>query len=374
MDFKLNDEQEEFRKLAREFAARELAPIAEVCDKHPEKAAPVLQKVFEAGLMNLQLPESLGGLALSTWDASLIAEELARGCSGIYAAIEYSALAQLPIVLAGTPAQQKLFLEPMAERAILGGIAADILFGEKCLITAVKNGDEYILSGRCSRLLNAENAEWFVFDALDSTSHERLSLIVPAKAAGVTVTERLYSVGRKASCTASVELQQVACPAANVLAPMSRAEIREQVVLAARIFIAAGMVGVAQSAFDHAKRYAGERFTFGKPIAQHQGIAFMMADMAKDIEAARELTWQTAIMLDKGDSGEQSLSKSLAAIVFASEMAMRVTTDAVQVYGGYGYSKEYPVEKLMRDAKTYQCMIPAAHVMKAALGKQLLKV
>ena len=377
MDFKLNDEQEEFRKLAREFGVREMAPVTESCDKHPEKSCPIHQKAFDAGLMNVQLPEASGGLALSFWDAALIAEGLSKGCSGIYAAIEYSALAQLPIIFAGSPAQQKHYLEPMGEKLSFGGIAGELLFDERCDVTAVKSGDEYILSGKCRHLLNSSHADWFVFDAIEKVSNERLSIIVPKKTPGLTITDDSFAVGRKAGSFAAAELQKVSVSTSNCLSTMTQTPVRERVVSATRVLVSAGMVGVAQSAFEHAKRYANERQTFGKPIAQHQGIAFMMADMAKDIEAARELTWQAAIILDKLDKSAasgQAKRASIAAVVFASEMVMRVTTDAVQVYGGYGYSKEYPVEKLMRDAKTYQCLTVSSHVLKASLGKQLLMV
>jgi acyl-CoA dehydrogenase len=371
MDFKLTDEQVEFRKLAREFGAREMAPVAESCDKHPERAEGIYKKVFESGLMNVQLPEANGGLGLPLWDAVLIAEGLAQGCSSIYAAIECSAMAQIPLLVAGTTEQQKHFLEPLSESVAFAGISSDALFGRKGMVTAVRQGDSYILNGSCPQLFNCETADWFVILALDPASEARLYFVVPKKSEGLSLKERYFSVGRKCSAACSAALKEVKLSGEYVLTNGQAENSRRKITASVQVMAAAGMVGVAQSAFENAKRYAGERYTFGKPIAQHQGIAFMMADMAKDIEAARELTWQAAILIDKGDPSSRA---SISALTFASEMVMRVTTDAVQVYGGYGYSKEYPVEKLMRDAKSYQCFIPSSLELKAALGRQLLLV
>lgn len=370
MDFKLNDEQEEFRKLAKEFGSRELAVQAEHCDKEPSKAEALYQKIFDAGLMNVQVPDSLGGLGLPLWDACLIAEGLAAGCSGISAAIEYSALAQLPLLLAGNSNQQEQYLAALNEKVSFLGVALDVLFESACAVQANKNGDGYTLTGTVHQLLNASLADWFVIDAVDQASSQRLTFVVDKNADGLSIKEKVFTLGRRAADIHSVELKKVAV-AEDCIIDTGDAAKRSRLAASARSLVSAGLVGVAQSAFEHAKKYANERLTFGKPIAQHQGIAFMMADMAKDIEAARELTWQSAILFDRGSDGSGA---ALTALLFTSEMAMRVTTDAVQVYGGYGYSKEYPVEKLMRDAKTYQCMIPSSHMLKSALGRELLAV
>jgi alkylation response protein AidB-like acyl-CoA dehydrogenase len=201
---------------------------------------------------------------------------------------------------------------------------------------------------------------------------------VPKETTGLEIKEKLFSLGRKAADINAVELHEVSVPAANCLSTINQSDnlsknkaVRQKQTSSSFVLLAAGMVGVAQSAFEHSRRYSKERQTFGKPIAQHQSIAFMMANMAKDIEAARELVWQAAILVDKGC---ESAKEASAAILFASETVMQVTTDAVQIFGGYGYSKEYPVEKLMRDAKTYQCMLPYSCLLQADLGKVLLEV
>jgi len=371
MDFKLNEEQEEFRKLAKEFGARELSVLAETCDKDPSKATTLYQKIFESGLMNVQVPESSGGLGLSLWNACLIAEGLAQGCSGISSAIEYSALAQLSLLLAGSADQQGKYLTPLNEKLSFGGVALESLFESSCAVQAKKTPDGYTLSGTVHQLLNASLADWFVIDAIDQDDAQRLTLLVEKSSQFMAITNKIFTVGRHAADIHSMELKQLTVPKTSCLIDAANAAKRVQIATSARCLISAGLVGVAQSAFEHAKKYANERHTFGKPIAQHQGIAFMMADMAKDIEAARELTWQAAILHDRGSERSEA---ALAALLFSIEMAMRVTTDAVQVYGGYGYSKEYPVEKLMRDAKTYQCMIPSSHMLKSALGRELLAV
>jgi acyl-CoA dehydrogenase len=373
MDFKLNDEQEEFRKLAKEFGSRELSALAEACDKDPGKAASLHQKIFESGLMNVQVPETAGGLALDLWNACLIAEGLAQGCSGIASAIEYSALAQLPLLLAGDEQQQQKCLAGLNDKLSFGGIALESLFESSCDVLAKKTADGYALSGTVHQLLNGSLADWFVIDAIDQDDSQRLTFLVEksSKSSSISIKNKIFTVGRRAADIHSIELKQLEVSKSSCLIDATKQAKRRQIANSARCLISAGLVGVAQSAFEHAKKYANERQTFGKPIAQHQGIAFMMADMAKDIEAARELTWQAAILSDRGAKSSEA---ALAALLFTTDMAMRVTTDAVQVYGGYGYSKEYPVEKLMRDAKTYQCMIPSSHMLKSALGRELLAV
>jgi acyl-CoA dehydrogenase len=373
MDFKLNDEQEEFRKLAKEFGTRELSAQAEPCDKNPDRAFVLHQKIFESGLMNVQVPETAGGLGLGLWNACLIAEGLAHGCSGISSAIEYSALAQLPLLIAGREDEREKYLVALNEKLSFGGIALESLFESSCDVVAKRTADGYTLSGTVHQLFNASLATWFVIDAVAEGDSQRLTFLVEksSNSNSIVIENKIFTVGRKAADICSVELKQLAVPKSSCLIDSTNGAKRIQIANSARCLISAGLVGVAQSAFEHAKRYANERQTFGKPIAQHQGIAFMMADMAKDIEAARELTWQAAILSDRGS---ESVKPALGALMFASEMAMRVTTDAVQVYGGYGYSKEYPVEKLMRDVKTYQCMIPSSHMLKSALGREFLAV
>jgi acyl-CoA dehydrogenase len=278
MDFKLNDEQEEFRKLAKEFGARELSGLAEPCDKNPDKASTLHQKIFESGLMNVQVPEAAGGLGLDLWNACLIAEGLAQGCSGIASAIEYSALAQLPVLIAGDEQQQEKHLTALNEKLSFGGIALESLFESSCDVVAKKTADGYTLSGTVHQLLNASLADWYVVDAVAENDSQRLTFLIEnsSNSGSISLKNKIFTVGRKAADIYSVELKQLAVPKSSCLIDATNQAKRAQVANSARCLISAGLVGVAQSAFEHAKKYANERLTFGKPIAQHQGIAFML--------------------------------------------------------------------------------------------------
>jgi acyl-CoA dehydrogenase len=372
MDFKLSDEQREFQKLARDFAEREMAPQAHKCEQSETFPQSLYQKAWESGLLNVQVPEAFGGLALSLWDTCLIAEALAWGCSGIASAFEFSTIAQLPLILAGNAEQQKQFLPPLCRELLFGGIDLDSVFADGgALLRASKKGNDYVLHGVCQRLLNAKIADWYVVAADHADSNEKHFFILPRETKGVRVTSRANALGRKLADAHSVGFDNVVLPSSAELTVHPGKSWEKELRARTSIVMAAGMVGVAQSALDHSVRYANERKTFGKPIAQHQAVGFMMADMAKDIEAARLMTWQAAVLADKTESPER---QALCALVFASDMVMKVATDAVQVFGGYGYSKEYPVEKLMRDAKSYQTMTKANHLFKSKLGRDLLLV
>jgi acyl-CoA dehydrogenase len=371
MDFKLSDEQREFQKLARDFAERELAPQAHKCEQTGDFPRNVYEKAWESGLLNVQVPEAFDGLALCLWDTCLIAESLAWGCSGMASAFEFSTMAQLPLIIAGSADQQKQFLSPLSRGLLFGGIDLDSVFAESGAVLKVsKRGNDYVLHGTCQRLHNAKIADWYVVAAADP-ENEKHFFVLPKETNGVTVTGRANALGRKLADSHSVVFANVVVPPSAELTSQRINAWEKELKTRISIITAAGMVGVAQSALDHSVRYANERKTFGKPIAQHQAVGFMMADMAKDIEAARLMTWQAAVLADQTERADR---QALCALVFASEMVMKATTDAVQVFGGYGYSKEYPVEKLMRDAKAYQTMTKSDHLFKAELGRELLLV
>jgi acyl-CoA dehydrogenase len=370
MDFKLSDEQREFQKLAKDFAEREMAPQAHKCEQSAVFPKSIYEKAWESGLLNVQVPEAFAGLALSLWDTCLIAESLAWGCSGIASAFEFSTLAQLPLILAGSADQQMQFLAPLSRELSFGGIDLEGLFSEGgATLKASKKGNDYLLHGHCQRLLNAKIANWYVLAAEDTNSHEKRFFVLPSDTKGVTVTTAAKAMGRKLADLHAVDFADVVLPGSAELVLQPRTKRERELRARCGIIIAAGMIGVAQSALDHSVRYANERKTFGKPIAQHQAVGFMMADMAKDLEAARLMTWQAATLADNTENSDR---QALCALVFASDMVSKAATDAVQVFGGYGYSREYPVEKLMRDAKAYQTMTNSNHLLKAGLGRELL--
>jgi len=366
MDFQLDEERNEFEKLAREFAVRELAPKAHACEMACVTPTEIHKKAFDTGLLNVQIPEEQGGLGLDLWNTGLIAEGLASGCSSIASAIEFSGFAQIPLLLAGTKKQQEKFLQPLNDSLKFAGIDLDSIV-EPGLLTAFRQGDQIVVNGLSKRMLNANLGSWFVVSALDSDSAEVLLLLVEGKTTGFVVQNKVSAVGRTLAdvCTAKFENVVVA----EKLAVEDISDLRRRVLTRVNILIAAGLTGVAQSALDNAVRYANERKTFGKNISQHQSIGFMLADMAKNVSAARLLFYRAAALTD---NHVDSYVEALSAHSFAAEIAMLAATDAVQIYGGYGYSKEYPVEKLMRDVKAYQTLTTGNHMLKSEVGNKLL--
>jgi acyl-CoA dehydrogenase len=366
MDFQLDEERNEFEKLAREFAERELTPKAHACEMARVTPTEILKKAFDTGLLNVQIPEEQGGLGLDLWNAALIAQGLASGCSSIASAIEFSTFAQIPILLAGTKKQQEKFLQPLNESLSFGGIDLDSIV-EPGPLTVSGQGDKMLVNGLSKRMLNAGLASWFVVAALDSDSSEVFFLVVESKTAGCAVQNKVSAVGRTLADVCTVKFENVVVTEKIVSEDISK--LRRIVLSHVNILIAAGLTGTAQSALDNAVRYANERKTFGKNISQHQSIGFMLADIAKNVSAARLLFYKAAALTD---NHMDSYVEALTAHSFASEIAMQAATDAVQIYGGYGYSREYPVEKLMRDVKAYQTLTTGNHMLKSELGNKLL--
>src|ERR687896_827812 len=358
ISFALTDEQRELRNLAREFADKEIRPKAAEYDEHSTHPADIIAKAHEIGLMNPHIPEEYGGLGLPGFDGMLIGEELSWGCAGIAVSIVANTLGAAPVMLSGSEEQKREWLPPLAEEPILCSFglsepdAGSDVSGIQT--TAVREGDEYVINGSKMFITNAGHAEWLVvFASTDkSKGHKGLSaFVVPTDLDGVVVEKHLDKMGKRATDTSAIAFSDVKVPAENRIGEEGEGfKIAMLTLDFTRPGTAAGAVGVAQAALDHAVEYAKERVTFDVPIAMHQGVNFLIADMATEIEAARLLVWQAAWMLDSGYGRRATLYSSFAKR-FAADTAMKVTTDAVQVFGGYGYIKEYPVEKLMRDAK-----------------------
>jgi acyl-CoA dehydrogenase len=376
VSFALTDEQRELRALAREFAAREIRPKAAEYDVAMTHPADVIAKAHEVGLMNLHVPAAQGGPELSAFDGMLVGEELSWGCTGIATAITANGLGAGPVIIAGTPEQRSTWLPPLVESPILCSFGlsepeagSDVA---RLKTTASRTGDEYVLNGSKTFITNAGYADWtVVFAKTDlSKGHRGISaFIVPMDTPGVTIEQHLDKMGQRATDTSAFALQDVVVPAANRLGGEGDGfKLAMQTLDFTRPGTAIGAVGVAQAAYELAVDYAKERVTFDVPIAMHQGVNFMIADMATEIEAARLLTWQAAWMLDQG---ERATLHSSFAKRFAADTAMKVTTDAVQVFGGYGYMKEYPVEKLMRDAKLFQIYEGTSQIQRLVIAKEI---
>jgi acyl-CoA dehydrogenase len=378
VSFALTDEQRELRALAREFAEKEIRPKAAEYDEHQTHPADIIAKAHELGLMNLHIPERLGGLGLSCFDGMLVGEEVNFGCSGIGTSIGANGLGAGPLLIAGTAEQQLRWLRPLLEEPILccfglsePGAGSDVSGIQS---TAVRRGDEYVLNGSKMFITNAGPATWMtVFASTDrSKGHRGLSaFILPMDTPGVTIEQHLDKMGQRATDTSAVAFQDVVVPAANRLGEEGDGfKIAMQTLDFTRPGTAIGAVGVAQAAYELSVEYAKERVQFGMPIAMNQGVSFLVADMATEIEAARLLTWQAAWMIDQGRGRGATLYSSFAKR-FSADTAMKVTTDAVQVFGGYGYMKEYPVEKLMRDAKLFQIYEGTSQIQRLVIAKEI---
>ncbi|XP_045403683.1 medium-chain specific acyl-CoA dehydrogenase, mitochondrial isoform X2 [Lemur catta] len=329
--FEFTEQQKEFQATARKFAREEIIPVAAEYDKTGEYPVPLIKRAWELGLMNTHIPESCGGLGLGTLDGCLIAEELAYGCTGVQTAIETNSLGQMPVIIAGNDQQQKKYLGRLIEEPLMcaycvtePGAGSDVA-GIKT--KAEKKGDEYIINGQKMWITNGGKANWYFLlarsdpDPKASAGKAFTGFIVEADTPGV-------QIGRK---------------------------------------VAAGAVGLAQRALDEATKYALERKTFGKPLVEHQWISFLLAEMAMKVELAR-LSYQRAAW--EVDSGRRNTYYASIAKAFAGDIANQIATDAVQIFGGNGFNTEYPVEKLMRDAKIYQIYEGTSQIQRLIIARE----
>jgi acyl-CoA dehydrogenase len=376
ISFALSDEQRALRELAREFASKEIRPVAADHDERSQHPADVISKAHEVGLMNPHIPEEFGGPGLSAFEQILIGEELAWGCSGIATSIVANILGSLPVLIAGSEEQKREWLPPLLEEPLLcsfaltePGAGSDV---SAIQTTAELRDGDYVLNGSKMFITNAGQAAWFVvFASTDrEAGHRGLSaFVVPAGSDGVVVEEHLDKLGQRATDTSALAFHEVQVPRANRLGEEGEGfKIAMRTLDLTRPGTAAGAVGVARAAFEHAIDYSKSRVQFGQPIAINQGVNFLVADMAAEIEAARLLTWQAAWLIDQGERA--TLQSSYAKRV-AADTAMKVTTDAVQIFGGYGYMKEYPVEKLMRDAKLFQIYEGTSQIQRLVIAREI---
>jgi acyl-CoA dehydrogenase len=376
VSFELTGEQRELRRLAREFAEKEIRPKAAEYDEHSTHPADIIGKAHEVGLMNPHIPEEYGGLGLPGFDGMLIGEELSWGCAGIAVSIVANTLGAAPVMIAGTDEQKRRWLSPLIEEPILCAFglsepnAGSDVSGIQT--TAVRDGDEYVINGSKMFITNAGQADWLVvFASTDKSKGHRglTAFVVPTELEGVTVEKHLDKMGQRATDTSALAFQDVRLPADHRIGEEGEGfKVAMKTLDFTRPGTAAGAVGVAQAAFDYAVEYAKTRVQFGQPIAMNQGVNFLIADMATEIEASRLLVWQAAWLTDKG---KRATLQSSYAKRFAADTAMKVTTDAVQIFGGYGYIKEYPVEKLMRDAKLFQIYEGTSQIQRLVIAREI---
>ncbi|MFQ5677173.1 MAG: acyl-CoA dehydrogenase family protein, partial [bacterium] len=336
IDFNLSDEQKQLRDLAKEFTEKEIVPVAADYDKKAEFPTEVIQKAWELGLVNVQVPEKYGGAGLGVLEDCLISEEFGVGCTGIGTSMMSNMLAEGPLLVAGTEEQKKKYLGQMVEEfsfsayAVTEPDAGSDVAGIKTM--AKKVGNDYIINGQKMWITNAAQAKWFFVLAYTDPSagyKGMTSFIVPADTEGVKVGKHEEKLGQRASDTRGVSFEDVKVSQAHRLG--NEGDGWKIAMLAfdhSRPVVAAAAVGLARGAMEHAIQYATDRKAFGVSIAKHQGVSFMIADMAMNIEAARLLVWESAW---KTDRGERNTLEAACAKAFAADMAMKTATDAVQV-------------------------------------------
>jgi len=376
IDFSLSDEQQQLQDLARKFAKEEIIPKAMHHDETGDYPKEIAKKAWELGLMNTHIPEEYGGLGLGVLEGCIITEELAYGCSGIATAMEANTLAAAPVIISGNDEQKKEFLTQLTAEPKFAaycvtepGAGSDV---SGIRTTAKKEGGDYIINGSKMWITNASVASWyFVLAYTDpAAKHKGMSgFVIPANLPGIVVGKKEWNMGQHASDTRGITFDNVRVPERYRLGKEGEGfKIAMGAFDHTRPPVAAGAVGVATRAMHEAIEYSKTRKTFGQPIASYQAVSFMIADMAKDIEAARALVHKAAWMID---NGHRNTKFAAFAKCFAADMVMKVTTDAVQVFGGYGYSNEYPVEKLMRDAKIYQIYEGTSQIQRLIIAKEI---
>lgn len=378
MDFSLSTEQREIRELAMKFAKNEMIPHAQEFDEKGIFPTDIFKKAWELGLINTCIPAEYGGAGFTGLDGVVIGECLAYGCMGMNSSFMANDLALLPIVIGGTDEQKKKFLTPFTEEFKIASFClTEPGNGSDAggIKTSIKDGgDHWIVSGEKMWITNAGYADLFVvYGTIDpGLKHKGISaIVIDPKSPGVEVGKKEDKMGHRASDTRGVKFSNVKVPKENMLGkPGDGWTIAMSTLDHSRPLVASSALGGAQHAMDLSIQYARERIQFGVPIAKHQAIQFMIAEMGMKIEAARLLTHKAAWMCDQGIKNTEIASYAKA---FASDSCMQITTDAVQIYGGYGYSREYPVEKLMRDAKLIQIYEGTSQIQRLVMARELLK-
>ncbi|MEX2253722.1 MAG: acyl-CoA dehydrogenase family protein [Thermoleophilaceae bacterium] len=376
MDFTLTNEQKDIRELAHDFSEKEIRPVAWDYDKDSTWPGDIVEKAWEVGLMNSHISQEYGGAGLDYLSSCLIEEELGWGCSGIGTSLMCNGLASVPVVIGGSEEVKKEYLGRLIEEPKLASFcltepdAGSDVSGMRT--TAEKKGDKYVINGNKTFITNGSHADWYtVYAKTDKEAgHRGISAFVVPRDAGVVVDKKEDKLGQRASDTAALSFNDVEIPEGNLLGEENKGfKLAMMTLDRTRPGVSAMAVGIGRAAFEFACEYAKERVQFGVPIAMHQAIQFMIADMATKVEAARLLVWQSAALLDQG---ERNTLASSHAKRFAADSAMEIAVDAVQIYGGYGFIKEYPVEKMMRDAKIMQLYEGTSQIQRLVIARETL--
>ncbi len=377
IDFQLTEDQIALQEMARDFALHEMRPKAAAYDQGHTFPEDVMRKAFEVGFLTCTVPSDLGGVGLNDLDTAILSEELAWGCAGMYTTMMANSLAFTPILLFGTDEQKKRFFAPFLK---------EMAFASYCLTereagsdtsairtTARKDGGDYLINGSKCFITNGGVASLYVVFANSAPEKGPRGLsvfLVPRDTPGITVGKVEDKFGHRASNTTELFFEDVRVPAANLLG-------REGLgfIVAMRTFdktraaVGAAGVGIARAALEYAIEYSKTRVQFGKPIATFQATAFKLAQMAMDVEAARLVVWRAAWLMDQGkpNGKESAMAKCLG-----SDVAMRNALEALQIFGGYGYMKDYPVEKLVRDAKLLQIYEGTNEIQRLVISRDVV--
>jgi len=377
VDFSLSDEHKGLVDTARRFARERIIPVAAECDRESRFPMDVFKAAWELGIVNPSVPAEYGGAGLGELENALLTEQMAYGCTGIQTSITANQLALTPIRLGGTDAQKKKYLGMLTSEPIMAsyctsepGAGSDVA---GMTTKFRKSGDDYVINGQKCWITNASYARFYVVFATADTASRHKGIgafIVDRDSEGLKVGKKEDKLGQRASDTAVVHFEDVVVKKENLLAPEGQGfKLAMETFNQTRPDIAAGATGLMQRALDESTSYAKERKTFGVPIGQHQLVQAMLAEMAIRVEATRLLYMKAAWNLDTGvrDPMTSSIAKA-----YGADSAMQTAVDAVQVFGGNGYTKEYPVEKLMRDAKVLQIYEGTSQIQRIVIAKQMI--
>jgi len=375
--FAFSDEQQQLIDTARDFARKEIIPVAGRLDEEGTFPQAICEKGWETGLMNCELPEAYGGLGLGCLSHCLVLEEISYGCTGVNTTMAGNSLGAMPIIIAGTDAQKKEYFGRLLAAPIFAAYccsepdAGSDVAGLKSSYRRV--GDDYVITGQKRWITNGGVADFYtVFARAEGTQRHKgiTCFVIDRKTPGVSVGKKENKMGQRCSNTTDVLFEDVKVTAKNVVGVEGDGfKVAMRTFDRTRPWIAAGATGIIRRSLDESRRYALERKTFGVPIAQHQAIQFMLAEMAIAYESTRLLCHKAAWSIDEGAA--ESIVSSYAK-AYGADAAMRVATDAVQVFGGYGYTKDYPVEKLMRDAKLLQIYEGTSQIQRMVIARNIL--
>ncbi len=375
----LNEDQRAFRDVMRDFVDARVAPHAALYDREQQFPQLSFDACVEMGLTSLWVPEEYGGQGADMVTQAVCGEELARGCASTSVTVLISKLGMLPVMNFGSEELRRTYLPRVASGVIQASYClseADAGSDVAAMTSrAERDGDEYVLTGSKYWITNAGVSETYtIFAVTDPSAGTRgISCFLVEKEWGLQFPKKEDKLGLRASPTGEVLFDHVRVPASHLIGEEGQGfAIAMHTLDRSRSTIGAQAVGIAQGAIDAARRYMGERHAFGHPIADFQGLRFMLAEMAMKTEAARALVYRACSVVDEGDPDHNLGYLSAAAKAFASDVAMSVTTDAVQLFGGYGYTKDFPAERYMRDAKITQIYEGTNQIQRVVIAKHLL--